>query len=170
MSEYYFSNQQIIIWTEVVFILKVKDSISEVVEVSKWIGHFFFLFLTKVHLQKSEHSGLVARTGSDVPPTHTDVSLSKCTAVKPFWPLFRPLSFPTMRGFCLALLMSLLKYVLQSAGGEGCQWHSSLVPLDLGRTGQCTRAIRSLSIPDSRGRTGWHSHFAINFFLNKKKS
>ena len=47
MSEYQFSNQQIIIWTEVVFILKVKDSISEVVEESKWIGHFFFFFWPK---------------------------------------------------------------------------------------------------------------------------
>ena len=127
-------------------------------------------FFTKIHLQKSEHSGLIAGAGSDVPPPHTDVALSKCTAVTPFWPLFRPLYFPTMHGFLPALLMSLLKYVLQSIGGAGCQWHSSLVLLDLGRTGQCTRAIRSLSIPYSRGRTGRHSHFVINFFLIKKNS
>ena len=53
---------------------------------------FFFFFTQSSPLKffPKTNRGLVARTGSDVPPPHTDVWTFNCTTMTPFWPLFRP--------------------------------------------------------------------------------
>ena len=77
-----FPNQRIVIWAEVIIILKVKDSISDAAEESNQ-SKLYSKFAFQTSFQ--ELRDLVARTGGDVPKHHhTDLAKLKQTTMKPF--------------------------------------------------------------------------------------